>query len=103
MSSYPTLFDLAPPPPEPERGKSRRSDPLTSVQAGASTNASRLETAVYSYLLLMFPADKNTKELALEMGLERVTVSPRMCQLARKGKVERTGRRDGCETWRAIK
>lgn len=103
MISYPTLFDLSPPPPEPERGRSRRSDPETSVIAGESTNASRLENIVFQFLSLMYPRDFTTKDLAVELGLERVTVSPRMICLERKGRAERVGRRDKCETWRAVK
>lgn len=38
------------------------------------------------------------------MGLDRITISPRLKPLERQGRVRRTGqRRDGCETWRAIK
>lgn len=40
------------------RGRSRRTDPSTSVAAGQSVNASALENQVCAYLSFVFPADK---------------------------------------------
>jgi DNA-binding MarR family transcriptional regulator len=89
---------------EPQRqGRARATDPSTSHTAAASVNATALGERVYEYLVSVLPEGRTTKELALEMNLNRITISPRMCQLERKGLVERTGvRRDGCEEWRAV-
>lgn len=98
MMQQPLNFDIP-----ARRGRSRRTDPSTSVAAGQATNATRLEGIVQSFLTLMYPRDFNTKELASELGMDRVTISPRMICLERRGRAVRVGRRDKCETWRAIK
>jgi DNA-binding MarR family transcriptional regulator len=98
MTQLPFSFD------SPQRpGRARATDPSTSHTAAASVNATALGERVYGYLVSVLPEGRTTKELAVEMNISRVTVSPRMAPLFRKGLVERTGvRRDGCEEWKAV-
>lgn len=84
-------------------GRSRKTDPETSVSASRSINARALENQVAAYLLYVHPEDRTTKELAQEMNLPRISVSPRMICLERQGRAKRVGRRDKCETWKAVK
>lgn len=99
MMQQPLNFDIP-----ARRGRSRRTDPSTSLAAGQATNATRLESTVYSFMALMFPQGYTTKDLERELGIDRVSISPRMKPLFKKNKVQRTGeRRDGCEVWRAVK
>lgn len=84
-------------------GRSRKRDPSTAKDAALRTDATRLENIVYQFLMLMYPRDFNTKELSQELRIDRLSVSPRMVCLERQGKAQRFGRRDGCETWRAVK
>lgn len=91
-------------PPVQERGKSRRTDPPTSIAAGESVNVSALEARVWAYLCFVAPQGRTSRELAEEMELSRITISPRLKPLETKGKVRRSGEtRDGCQVWVGIK
>ena len=90
-----TLFD---------RAHARRTDPITSHQAArrVEPGLDRLEALVLTWLR---EADlgATTKELSAILNLDRVTVSPRLKPLPRKGFIVASPeRRDGGIVWKAV-
>jgi hypothetical protein len=89
------LLILEPTPPEPEpaeTGLARRRDPATSKRAARGFNPKGLCMLVYS-LLLQNPRGLSIDELTRLTGREKVSVSPRLAQLRRKGFVRDSARR----------
>lgn len=100
MDSASQLNLFGEPHPRPTRvptdAFARRSDPVTSVEAAKSVRLSNLETKVLAALRSCRDAGATLDELMELTGLEKVTVSPRLRPLARKGfVVETSGRRTG--------
>lgn len=71
----------------------RRSDPETSEAAAESIRPTELEAEVLASLKSFGEKGATTHELQARMGLERVTVSPRMAPLVRKGYAIQTDKR----------
>lgn len=78
----------------------RRTDPRTSHDAAASIDARGLAGQVLADLRDRGPGTSH--EIAERMGLNLVTVSPRMRPLELAGKVRRDGKREGRTVWRAV-
>ena len=86
---------FAPPP------RARRTDPATSHDAAARTDAPTLQARVLR-VLRDHPAGLTTHELAEKMKESLVTISPRLAPLQRKGLVESAGKVCGRTRWRAV-
>ena len=69
----------------------RATDPSTSHEAAASVNATRLESIILDKLKRYPSPGATTHELAQALGLELVSISPRMKPLKDKGLVCDTG------------
>lgn len=68
----------------------RNTDPDTAVAAAESIDCTYLENVVHACLVKRGALGGTTEELAVELKLPRVTVSPRMAPLKRKGRVRET-------------
>lgn len=77
----------------------RATDPETSHAAAASIDAASLAGKVLADLHARGPATAHI--LAARLGLELVTVSPRMRPLEMLDLVERNGKQDGRTVWKA--
>lgn len=84
MSEQNSLFSHVP------IGSYRKHDPETSKAAARSTDATLLELAVLHGLA---QRSMSSHELAEALGMELVSVSPRLAPLVRKGKVRDSGQR----------
>ena len=71
----------------------RASDPATSHEAAERTNAARLQVAVLDALEAA-PAGLTTLELEERLGIQRVSISPRMRPLQRAGRIQEAGTRE---------
>lgn len=80
--------------------RARRSDPGTSHAAAATIDAKSLAGQVLADLRDRGPGTSH--EIAERMGLQLVTVSPRMKPLEDAGKVRRAGKKQGRTIWEAI-
>lgn len=79
----------------------RSTDPPTSREAAAVVSADITNLEGYVVRALIERGPSTDKEIADWLGRERVTVSPRMAPLRRKGVIEKTGEiRDGCAVHR---
>lgn len=79
--------------------RARSSDPGTSHAAAKSFDAGSLALQVLADLRDRGPGTSH--EIAERMGIQLVTVSPRMKPLEDAGKVERDGKREGRTVWKA--
>lgn len=70
----------------------RATDPETSHAAAASVEPTELELLVLAALGVR-PRGCTSSELSDFLGIERVSVSPRLAPLARKGLIEASGER----------
>jgi DNA-binding transcriptional ArsR family regulator len=80
--------------------KARATDPATSRAAAATVDAHGIALQVLNELRSGGPGTSH--ELAERLGMQLVTVSPRMKPLEDAGKVRRAGRRDKRTVWEAI-
>lgn len=80
--------------------RARATDPATSHDAARSVDTSALEALVLD-TLRDHPAGLTTKEMARVTGEDRVTLSPRLRPLARKGLVREAGKRGRSIVWEA--
>jgi predicted ArsR family transcriptional regulator len=71
----------------------RRTDPCTSIEAAASLNVPHLEAVIFSWLCGRASSGGTSEEIAEALQLPRVTVSPRMKPLERKGLVHASSQR----------
>lgn len=90
-----------------ETGKARRSDPDTAKQAAKSVSVADLERRVLN-LLVRTPSGLTTHEMSKLLGVELVSVSPRMAPLRTKNLVRDSGERrltdTGCKAivWKCL-
>jgi uncharacterized membrane protein len=87
VSTQPNLFDDA------NRGSARRADPETAKAAAKSIDATDLEQTVLNALRIIGARGATTEELASDLNLPLVTISPRLAPLVRKNLVKDSGRR----------
>lgn len=78
----------------------RSRDPETSHEAAARVDGKRLAQLVLECLQRDGPGTSH--DIADRLGLELVTVSPRMKPLETAGDVERVGKVSGRTVWRAL-
>jgi hypothetical protein len=71
----------------------RKTDPSTSRAASDSLCTAHLEGLVYDWLMAQGLDGGTSEEIGASLGLPRVTVSPRLAPLQRKGLVCATARR----------
>lgn len=82
-------------------GSARHSDPDTSKDAARKLDTNHIEKLVTDALTIIGPIGATTEELASDLNLPLVTVSPRMRPLARKNRVRDSGERRKNESGRA--
>ena len=99
MSAQPDLFNWTPPakPPQPLRALARSSDPPTSHAAAADLAhfLTELEADVLRVIVRAGAFGATLDEIVDGTGLDKVTASPRLKPLERKGCVRRHGTRVG--------
>ena len=78
----------------------RRTDPATSHSAAAGADTERLKVAILDALEAE-PAGLTTLELEERLGIQRVSISPRMRPLQRAGRIQEAGTR-ACNGRRSI-
>lgn len=78
---------------EPESGLARRTDPVTSHQAAAEVNATKLEVIVAAAIRRAGPRGLIAAELPEHTGLALNTVTPRTRPLCMKGIIFDSGRK----------
>lgn len=78
----------------------RKTDPETSKEAARRVDTSNVETLVLLAVQRTGKRGATTKELEKSLGVDRVTISPRMKPLARKHLIRQTlEKREGCFVW----
>jgi predicted transcriptional regulator len=84
---------------EPPRGRSRKRDPDTAKAAARSVQVADLERRVLN-LLVRTPSGLTTHEMSKTLGVELVSISPRMAPLRTKNLVRDSGERRLTDTGR---
>jgi predicted ArsR family transcriptional regulator len=79
----------------------RCTDPCTSIEAAVSLNVPHLEAVIFSWLSKRAGSGGTSEEIAEALQLPRVTVSPRMKPLERKGLVQASEQRRYGQSGRA--